>query len=277
MNRFESNFKPLMWSMALVTAAVVAGCGGGGGGGSAPAPAAPTAAAGVCSGGASCVTLGTAGNYAVLAQSGVTSSASGSLVTGDVGLNAAEGGFAGFGQTVAPATPSFATSTLVTGKMFATSYAVPTPANLATATTDASNAYTDASTKPRTPAFPPNPTPGTITAAVSPVAPAVYNWTTAVAISGDIVLSGGPDDVWVFQIGGALNQAAASHVTLAGGAQAKNVFWQVGGAVTLGAGAHLVGTVLSKAGINLGAGSVVEGRLLATTAVTIDTSTVTKP
>ena len=274
MNRFESYIKPLMWSMALVTAAVVAGCGGGGGGGSAPAPAAPAAAAGVCSGGASCVTLGTASDYAILAQSGVTSTASGSAVTGDVGLNAAEGGFTGFGQTVAPATPSFATSTLVNGKMFARSYADPTPANLATATTDASNAYADAAAKVTT--FPVNPTAGTISAANNPVAPAVYNWTTAVSLS-DVTLNGGPNDVWVFQIGGALNQAAASTVTLTGGAQAKNVFWQVGSAVTLGAGAHLVGTVLSNAGITLGAGSVVDGRLLATTAVTIDTSTVTKP
>lgn len=276
MNSFGNISRPLSWLIAVLLAAAVAGCGGGGGGGSALAPAAPApaAATGVCSGGASCVDLKTSGNYVILAQSGVTSSASGSLVTGDVGLNAAEGGFTGFGQTVDPATPSFAMSTLVTGKMFAKNYADPTPANLATATTDASNAYADAVAKVTT--FPVNPTAGTISAANNPVAPAVYNWTTAVSLS-DVTLNGGPDDVWVFQIGGALNQVAASTVTLTGGAQAKNVFWQVGGAVTLGAGAHLVGTVLSNAGITLGAGSAVDGRLLATTGVTIDTSTVTKP
>lgn len=175
------------------------------------------------------------------------------------------------------ASNTFSTSTQVTGKLFAASYAVPTPDTLTVAVADSVAAYNEAAAKPRTPAFPQDPTAGTINATVSPVAPAVYKWTTGVAISGDVVLSGGPDDVWVFQVGGNLTQAANSHVTLTGGAQAKNVFWQVAGNATLGAGAQLVGNIIAQTGINLQAGATVAGRLLAGTAVAMNSSTVVKP
>ena len=86
MKNFESISKPVMWSMALLFSAVVAGCGGssggslGAGGG---VGAGPTGA--VCSG-ASCVNLGTAGNYAILAKTGIATVPS-SVVTGNVGVS----------------------------------------------------------------------------------------------------------------------------------------------------------------------------------------------
>ncbi len=90
-------------------------------------------------------------------------------------------------------------------------------------------------------------------------------------------LSGGPRDVWVFQVAGTLDQASATRVTLTGGALAKNVFWQVAGAVTIGTTAHFEGVVLAKTLIAVNTGASVNGRLLAQTAVTLQMNAVTQP
>jgi hypothetical protein len=71
--------------------------------------------------------------------------------------------------------------------------------------------------------------------------------------------------------------SSAVRITLAGGAQAKNIFWQVAGAATLGTTSHFEGTILGKTGINLLTGATINGRLLAQTAVALQKSTVTKP
>jgi hypothetical protein len=261
-----------MWSMAVLLAAAVAGCGGGGGD-SAPA-AKPASASGVCTG-ANCVNLGTAGNYAILAQTGISTVPT-SAVTGNIGVSpAAATAITGFDPLALDPSGTFSTSAQVTGKVFAADYAVPTSTNLTTAIADASTAYTDASAKTTT--FPVNPTAGVIPAVGSPpVAPGVYNWTGNVAMT-DVTLDGGPGDVWVFQVGGNLTQAANTTVTLVNGAQAKNVFWQVGGVVTLAAGAHLEGVVLALTAIHLQTGATAKGRLLSGTAVTLDNSTVAQP
>jgi hypothetical protein len=107
--------------------------------------------------------------------------------------------------------------------------------------------------------------------------PGVYKWGTGVSIPTNVTLAGSAADVWIFQIAGGLTQAAATTVVLGGAAQAKNIFWQVAGGVTLGATAHLEGNVLSQTAITLGNKASVNGRLLAQTAVTLDASTVTQP
>ena len=66
-------------------------------------------------------------------------------------------------------------------------------------------------------------------------------------------------------------------MTLAGGALAKNIFWQVAGAVTLGTTAHFEGVVLAKTMIAVNTGATVTGRLLAQTAVTLQMNAVTEP
>lgn len=107
--------------------------------------------------------------------------------------------------------------------------------------------------------------------------PGLYKWATNLLISTDVTLSGGPDDVWILQIAGNLNQANATRVTLAGGAQAKNIFWQVAGATTLGTNAHFEGIVLGKTLIAVNTGTSVNGRLLAQTAVTLQMNAITAP
>jgi len=78
-------------------------------------------------------------------------------------------------------------------------------------------------------------------------------------------------------VAGTLNQANATRVTLAGGALAKNIFWQVAGAVTLGTNAHFEGVVLGKTMIAVNTGTSVNGRLLAQTAVTLQMNAITEP
>ncbi len=74
---------------------------------------------------------------------------------------------------------------------------------------------------------------------------------------------GDPDAVFIFQIGGALSVAASTTVALVDKAQACNVFWTVGSAMTVGATARFTGTVMADDAITVGASSRVDGRLLA--------------
>jgi hypothetical protein len=107
--------------------------------------------------------------------------------------------------------------------------------------------------------------------------PGLYKWSSNLNISKDVTLSGGPNDVWIMQVAGNLNQANAMNVTLAGGALAKNIFWQVAGSVTLGTNAHFEGIVLSKTMIAVNTGTSINGRLLAQTAVTLQQNAITQP
>ena len=255
-----------VWFVALLPVVLMAGCGdsGNGGGGS---PAASTA---ICQG-ASCVSLGTAANYVILAKTGIDTVPT-SAVTGDMGVSPIDStGITGFALDL-PAGSAFSTSSQVTGKIYAPDYAAPTPANLTTAVSAMEAAYTDAAGRAA----------GTTELGGGDIggltlAPGVYKWTTAVTIPTDVTLSGGATDVWIFQIAGDLTMAAATNVTLAGGALAKNIFWQVAGFVSLGTTAHLEGIVLCQTDITLQTGASMNGRLLAQTAVNIDNSTVTEP
>jgi hypothetical protein len=107
--------------------------------------------------------------------------------------------------------------------------------------------------------------------------PGLYKWTTGVIIPTNVTLSGGSRDVWIFQVAGTLNMSSAVRVTLSGGALAKNIFWQVAGATTLGTTSHFEGTILDKTGINMQTGASINGRLLAQTAVTLQKNTVVMP
>jgi hypothetical protein len=105
----------------------------------------------------------------------------------------------------------------------------------------------------------------------------LYKWGTGVLISKDVTLSGGPNDVWIFQVAGTLHQANGTRVTLAGGALARNIFWQVADVVVIGTTAHFEGNILAKKLIAVNTGATVNGRLLAQTAVTLQQNAVTEP
>ena len=259
-----------MWFMALLLTVSMTGCGGNHDDGGESPGAGPGPTGGVCSG-AACVSLGTAANYVILAKSGI-STVPASVVTGNLGLSPAAASYiTGFSLT-ADATNVFSTSPQVTGKIFAADYAAPTPSNLTTAVENMMTAYTDAAGRA---AGVTELGAGDISGLT--ITPGVYKWSTGVVINTDVTLSGSATDVWIFQIAGGLTQASATRVTLAGGALAKNIFWQVFGIVDIGTTAHFEGIALVQTAITLKTGATANGRLLAQTAVALDASTVVQP
>jgi type VI secretion system secreted protein VgrG len=107
----------------------------------------------------------------------------------------------------------------------------------------------------------------------------VYHSTSSLALSGTLTLDGGgnPKAVFIFQMASTLT-TAASNVNLINGAQAGNVFWQVGNSATLGTSSSLTGTILALTSItvNMNTNAAVKGRALARNgAVTLDTNTFT--
>ena len=218
------------------------------------------------------VNLGTAGNFAILAKSGISTVPT-SAITGDIGVSPiGSTGITGFSLILTASSP-FATSTQVTGKVYTPDYADPTPSKLTTAIGDMQTAYTDAAGR-STPDFTEL---GSGEIGGLTLVPGLYKWGTDVMITSDVTLNGGPNDVWVFQIAGGITLANGKKVNLSGGAQAKNIFWQSFGVVSIGTTAHFEGIVIAQTSISLGTGASVNGRLLAQTAVTLDASTVTAP
>jgi hypothetical protein len=83
--------------------------------------------------------------------------------------------------------------------------------------------------------------------------------------SVDLTLNGGPNDVWVFQMASTLTVGTGREVILTGGAQARNIFWQVGSSATLGTSSIFKGTIMAYASITMNASSTMDGRALAQT------------
>jgi len=240
--------KPVMWSTALLM--MLASGSASGNSGIGPAP----------------VRLGSAGSFAILSKSGITDVYP-SAVVGDVGTSPITGA------------ALLLTCGEVSGKIYTVDAAGPLPCRvnaasfLTTSVLDMEYAYDDAAGR----ILPDFTELGAGEIGGLTLQPGLYKWGTGVLISTDVTLSGGPDDVWIFQVAGTLNQANAKRVTLAGGAQAKNIFWAVAGAVTLGTTAHFEGVVLGKTMIAVNTGASVNGRLLAQTAVTLQMNAVTQP
>lgn len=216
------------------------------------------------------VDLGSSANYVILAKSTITNVPS-SAITGDMGLSpAATSLITGFDLVDAT---GFATSAQVTGQVFAADMASPTPTNLTVAVEDMMLAYTDAAGRP---------TPDFLELATGSIggltlSPGLYKWTTTVTISDDVVISGGADDVWIFQISGDLSMSSAKSITLTGGAQAKNIFWQVAGSASIGTNSAFQGIILSMNDIIFQTEASLFGRALAQKAVILDQNAITKP
>jgi hypothetical protein len=105
----------------------------------------------------------------------------------------------------------------------------------------------------------------------------VYKWGTGVLINTDLTLSGGANDVFIFQVGEGVLLANGTKIILSGGVQAKNIFWQTAKTVSIGTGSHFEGNIISMTNIIVKTNASVNGRLLAQTAVTLDQATVVKP
>jgi hypothetical protein len=149
----------------------------------------------------------------------------------------------------------------------------PTSINLTTAVENMITAYNDAAGRP-TPDFLEL---GTGNIGGKTLTSGLYKWTSTVTLPSDVTISGSADDVWIFQISGDLTMSSAVNLTLEGGAQAKNIFWQVSGEAIFGATSHFEGIILSMTGITFQTGASFNGRALAQTAVILDSNTIVQP
>jgi len=217
------------------------------------------------------VNIGGAQSFVILGESGV-STTSGSVVTGDIGVSPSVATYVtGFGL-IMDSTGTFATSSLVTGKIYAADYTSPTPTTLTTAIADMRLAYANASGRAANynELYSGDLSEKTLTAGV-------YKFGNSVLINKDLTLSGSSTDVWIFQIAGGLTMASDIQITLKGGAQVKNIIWQVADTVAIGSGSSFSGIILAMTDISMGTNSSIHGRLFAQTAVNLDATTVVKP
>jgi hypothetical protein len=222
------------------------------------------------------VNLRSAEDFAVLSKTGISTTGT-TFITGNIGVNPVTStAITGFGL-ILDSSNAFATSTLVSGRVYAPDYAVPTPAKMVTAINDLHTAYVDAAGRTL-----PNATElGAGDISGMTLAPGLYKWSTGLLVASGttVTLSGGANDVWIFQIAGDLTVAPNAIVALDGGAQAKNIFWQVGGGtgVTLETDSQFKGIVLAAKAIEIKDRAVVLGRMLAETGVTLIANEITQP
>lgn len=213
------------------------------------------------------VSLGRAGTFAILTKSGITDVFA-SAVNGDVGTSPITG-----------AAIHLTCAEVMTGRVYSVNAAGPLPCRvtdptlLTKAVGDMEIAYTDAAGR----ILPDFTELGAGHIGGLTLVPGLYKWSTGVSISTDVTLSGGRNDVWIFQIAKTLTQASATRVILKGGARAKNVFWQTSGAVAIGTTAHFEGVILARTMIAMKTGASANGRLFAQTAVTLQKNAVTGP
>jgi hypothetical protein len=206
------------------------------------------------------VDLGSAGNFAILAGSGVANTGASTHIYGDVG--------------------SFPTATItgllggnVTGILYTTADPI-----VGTAKGDLTTAYNNAQGR----SFAAISLPGQLGGLA--LAPGLYVNSTSSGISGtgsNAILTldakGDSNAVWIFKMGSTLVTDAGTSIVLAGNAQWKNIYWSVGSSATFGTNSIFQGNVLAEASITLTTGATLNGRALTRTAkVTLDTSTIDK-
>jgi len=197
--------------------------------------------------------LGTAGDYAVLAGSTVTSTGP-STINGDLGLSPGTA-VTGFGPGTVNGTTRAANAAALQAKA------------------DLTTAYDDVAAR-----TPPMSAPADLGGLR--LTPGVYRSGSSLALTGELALDakGDPGAVFVFQAGSTLITASASRVRLLNGAQPCNVFWQVGSSATLGTTTNFSGNILALTSITMNDGVNLNGRALARNgAVTMINDTITAP
>jgi hypothetical protein len=219
------------------------------------------------------VFLGTSANYAILSKAGV-STVPNSVITGHVGVSPIAGdALTGFSLMISDS--SFATSLQITGKAYAANYDGVTPAMLTTAITDMETAYTDAASRSNSGEDYLNIGEGILNGDI--LTQGVYTWGSDISLSDIVYITGGPDDVFIFQSSGNVIVGSNTMIVLQGGVKASNIVWQVAGYVQAGTNSHLEGIFLVKTNAVFQTGASLNGRILAQTAVTLDSATITQP
>ncbi len=108
--------------------------------------------------------------------------------------------------------------------------------------------------------------------------PGLYKSTSSLAISsGDLTFDakGNANAVFIIQIASTLTTTSGRQVILSGGAQAKNIFWQVGSSATFGTTSVFKGTVMAMQSITFNTGATLDGKALARTgSITMEGNTI---
>lgn len=221
----------------------------------------------------SAIDLGTAGDFVILSKAGISTTGTTSI-TGDIGVSPiGQTALTGFSKTT-HSSNEYSTSDYVVGKLYSSDYLGATPTKMATAISDMETAYTEAAGRT-------NPTATELGAgdiSGMTLTPGLYKWGTGVLINNGVTLScQNTNDVFIFQIAQDLTIGDGAIVTLSGGCQAKNIFWQVGGQATLGTTSNVKGNILSATLVEMNTGATLNGRALAQTAVTLDSNTIVSP
>jgi hypothetical protein len=212
------------------------------------------------------VDLKTAGQFGILAGVGISNNAGFSEIHDmDVGIS----------PGVRSSITGFPPAIVVNGAIFASDDIAPpgVAAMLIQAKQDLTDAYLFAEGAT-------SPAPATVAGdqGGKTLAPGIYKSTSTLLIqSGDLTLDaqGDANAVWIFQIASDFTTVggAGGNVILSGGAQANNVFWQVGSSATIGDGTSFKGNVLALTSITLNSGATAVGRMLARNGAVVLTST----
>lgn len=199
--------------------------------------------------------LGTTANFALFTAVGAFNNVGASTVRGDIGTNV--GAFNGVGIVLEVGQPHVADPTS------------------ASAATDVLAAYTELSGDACGKTIDPQLGGQTLTPGVScqPTA-------TATSLDGILTLDGqgNPNAVFIIKLNSALSTGIGSSINLINGASSANVFFQINGAVGLGAASIFRGTILANGAISLGLAALLDGRGLSTAgAISLATNIVTRP
>ena len=190
-------------------------------------------------------------------------------MTGDIGTSPiAATAITGFALTLDGGGAYSTSPNVPGGKVYAANYAAPTPAVMTAAILAMEAAYNVAAGV-CCPLLPTELDGGIFPNGKTLYGGGGYKWSTVVTLSASFTLNfdaqGDPNAVWIMQIAGGLNFMAGSQVVLQNGAKASNIFWQVAGEATIGAGpsTHTQGVILGKTGITMTAGGELTGCALA--------------
>jgi hypothetical protein len=211
------------------------------------------------------VNLRSADSFVILTKTGVTNVPT-SAITGDVGASPITG--AAIGLECAEVT-----GTIYTVDAAGPACRIEDPVKLTAAIGDMQTAYNDAAER----TLPDYTELGAGDISGMTLTPGLYKWSSSVGITTGVTLTGGSEDVWIFQIAADLSVETGAIVTLAGGAQAKNIYWQVAGQTTLKTSAQFKGIILCQTLIAMNTGATLNGRAMAQTAVTLEQNIVTQP
>lgn len=198
------------------------------------------------------IVLGQAADFAVLAGAGITNTGPTTII-GDVG-SLPTATMTGFGSVTLTGVNHGGDAITLSGK------------------SDLLTAFNDAAARLPTIIYAPIADLGGLT-----LAPGVHTDASSFGITGILTLDamGNPNAVWVFQAGSTLTTAVGSSINLINGAQAGNVFWQVGSSATLGVNSAFIGTIMANTDITLNTGATLDGRALALNgAVTLDNNSI---